>query len=200
MWGAKDWLSIPRDEQISTLCGGRENSRANWFRDTQSNKIAQYGLQTWLGIRHILKYLLTENRCAAKMNYLFKYKFSVSSISFSTSFFHPILYPLVYLKISTLKCCHKVPWELWLEAGCSSSPDLSQDVWLCSTWQNVLLDWPPSHRQDEVGHLPISLEGVGEVVLEALPEAAVAAFPGMKKYVPIFWFSAHSFQGREREG
>lgn len=154
MWGAKDWLSIPRDEQISTLCGGRENSRANWFRDTQSNKIAQYGLQTWLGIRHILKYLLTENRCAAKMNYLFKYKFSVSSISFSTSFFHPILYPLMYLKISTLKCCHKVPWELWLEAGCSSSPDLSQDVWLCSTWQNVLLDWPPSHRAGWGGTSP----------------------------------------------
>lgn len=48
-----------------------------------------------------------------------------------------------------------------------------------------LTDLHPT-EQDEVGHLPISLEGVGEVVLEALPEAAVAAFPGMKKYVPIF--------------
>lgn len=32
----------------------------------------------------------------------------------------------------------------------------------------------------------ISLGELGEVVLEALPEAAVTAFPGMKKYLPIF--------------
>lgn len=197
MWGAKDWLSIPRDEQISTLCGGRENSRANFFRGTQSNKIAQYGLQTWLGIRHILKLFID----SSEMNYLFKYGFSVNSINFSTSFFCPILYPTMSenRSISTLKCCHKVSWELWLEAECSSSPDLSQDVWLCSVWQNVLLNWPPSLRAGWGGTSPYLPGRSGEVVWKLCQRLQRQHFQVQRNTCQYFDFHAIVFSvGGER--